>query len=660
MGNKLVAACLAAIIGAAPPAFAAQTVAPDSTIKGRLEKGDRKQNGDLTDTYTYLGKAGEELWIPWHSPPYQSVRLDVYGPGGLAVNDYGSGGRGIRLLQDGKVTILVHAGYPNDYEFSVYRLVSDPQPRTLASGQALRASFTTTDTRETPYNYQDSYTFTARAGESVLFHLEGQRSSLSLQVKGPNNFSRFGYNSGAGTVDVPAVFPADGQYEVKVVGDGGNYDLAAKRHATVATVPASRLNVGESTTLQFRTDLAAASAGGFAQVFTVGAGKGERVVVLRTAATGVKVWGPDGKAIATEDDIATIDSTYKPGDPLLSKIQFTAPAAGDYRIEVPVSREMTADQATLRIASATEGASMAAQGRAATDAVRAAKRQKVADLMRRGEQQMNSGQTQAAVLSFLDAVNLDRDAAVPAYFGAGLASYRQGGEWGYSSAASYFEMVLIQDPKNEAAKTNRALALEALAAFKRNQQAAYEQDQARRRQENAQFFSNMLNAFAMGVDLGHQINAANAPPPPVQAAPSPAPAVPSSQQASQTSKTSCGQAGVVYYYGAPDCNSASRRTHNPANDGTNCVSVVPNPRTNWGDAAYYFVNKCGWPVEVAWNRDSKGVFKDRSNIPMGGHYPTGFPKLPSPFPYVACKKRPEIGADLLFENGQHICIGPAA
>ena len=89
------------------------------------------------------------------------------------------------------------------------------------------------------------------------------------------------------------------------------------------------------------------------------------------------------------------------------------------------------------------------------------------------------------------------------------------------------------------------------------------------------------------------------------------------------------------------------------------MRVIPNPG-NWGSAAFYFVNGCGWPVEVAWDRNTQGRYTSMTTIPLGGHYPTGFAKLPSPFPYIACKKRPEIGADIYNDNGRHICIGPAA
>jgi hypothetical protein len=138
--------------------------------------------------------------------------------------------------------------------------------------------------------------------------------------------------------------------------------------------------------------------------------------------------------------------------------------------------------------------------------------------------------------------------------------------------------------------------------------------------------------------------------------------VPTSSPSQQTTSP-CAPPGTVYYYGSANCSgeSGSDRTHNPANDGTNCVRVVANPG-NWGSGRWYFQNGCGWPVEVAWDRNSEGRFTSQTSIALGGHYPTGFAQLPSPFPYLACKKRPEIGADMYVIPGSYarICGGPAA
>jgi hypothetical protein len=138
---------------------------------------------------------------------------------------------------------------------------------------------------------------------------------------------------------------------------------------------------------------------------------------------------------------------------------------------------------------------------------------------------------------------------------------------------------------------------------------------------------------------------------------------PSSSSPSQQTTSPCAPPGTVYYYGSANCSAASGndRTHNPANDGTNCVHVIPNPG-NWGSSRFYFQNDCGWPVEVAWDRNSEGRYTSQSSIALGGHYPTGFAQLPSPFPYLACKKRPEIGADMYVIPGSYarICGGPAA
>jgi hypothetical protein len=195
---------------------------------------------------------------------------------------------------------------------------------------------------------------------------------------------------------------------------------------------------------------------------------------------------------------------------------------------------------------------------------------------------------------------------------------------------------------------------------------------AQRRAESEAFWGTVLQAATIAAETYIQVEAAQAQAEANAAAQTQAEAYAQAQvrnEASGPAQTqppsqqtaSCGPPGTVYYYGSPNCDaSASRYTHNPANDGTNCVPVI-----NIGDARvprWYFHNRCGWPVEVAWDRNAQGRYTMQTSIPNGAQYPTQFAQLPSPFPYLACKKRPEIGADMVVVPGSYdrICGGPAA
>jgi hypothetical protein len=586
MGAKALAVGLVALM-AAPCAFGATTITEGSAIEGRWEKGDKKQKYDWVDSYTYVGEAGEELWIPWsNNAGGYSGRLEIRGPGGFATKPSTDDAVSVRLPVAGKYTLSLLSSTPAGYRFTVHRVTTAQAPAALVAGQAVAGGFTTAD----PVDGMrvDTYSFTARAGESVVVRLEGQQTRVMARVKFSTHTP-----AALGEPGQPAAlsiqFPAAGTYPVMVSGDGGNYRLVVEPQVTAKTAPAQPLRVGEGTRIEYSDQLPAAEGGGFAYAFAVEAKAGERLSVVRTTDHGVTVWGPDGKRVATQ---VSYDNDGKPslsGESRLTNTDFTAPVAGTYRIEAPVRAGLGPEAASLRLVNAAEGAQLMAQARAATNVFQAQRRAKVADALRRGEQLMNSGDYDGAIAAFQQATALDstdNQVAVAANFGAGLASYRKGGTYGYLAAKGYFETVLIYDPNNAAARTNRDLAAQADADYQRNQQLAYEQAQAQRRQENSQYFSNMLNAFATGVNLGNQINAANAPPPPPQAAM----AAPSSAP-SPSSFASTGQVSGV----SPSSSGPGTRSFFDERTGKKCVEPGATSTETRSDGFNYrweFTNTC--------------------------------------------------------------------
>lgn len=653
-------AALLVVAGVATPAFGAQTIVADTTVKGRIEKGDPKvQKYFHGDTYTYIAQAGEEVWIAWQDRTMGlSAMTEVHGPNGFSVADvpFGSG-RLLRFPQAGRYSILLWSTSYGDYELSVFRLDTAASSTSFAAGQSVRGSFSTADQ---PWKgtdqKEDKLIYRARAGETVSFHLEGQQSSIGLVVKGPD-----GLQNGAGfadtgrVLDVSSALKKAGDYTVTVIGTGGNYTLEARSRMAAAEAPATPLALGHAVQVHYSPDGAVNERNQVVEPFKVRLQRGQHVAVVRDCACEVTVRGPDGQTVKT---VVSAEGRSTPYEYFrVTRTEFTAPVDGDFRIEAPVSKDTKPSEANLRLVSAEQGEALMAQVRERVKQASDADRAKVEAAVRRGDEWLAAGDNQRALDAYQGALQIDIE-NIHANFNAGVAAFRIGGLHSFDTARLYFEKVVELDPSNEAAKKNIAAATEADGEFRRNSQAAYEQ----RQRENSQALGNALQAFAVGVQLGNQINAARAAPPP---APAPATATaPSSysqpgQQASSNSQLPCAQPGVSYTYGSRDCGASSGKTHNPANDGTNCVHVVPNPG-NWGSAAYFFVNGCGWPVTVAWDRNSQGRYTSMTNIALGGHYPTGFAQLPSPFPYIACKKRPEIGADIYNDNGRHICIGPAA
>jgi tetratricopeptide (TPR) repeat protein len=510
---------LAVFFGAvaiATPAYGDQVITADTSVQGRLERGDSTRNGRWVDTYTYNGEAGEELRIHHGN---SGITLTIAGPRGFSQEITHDTAMNVRLPQRGRYRLTLacatYAG-PCAYELSVWRVSTDQPPSALTADQTINGGFLTADSPNPTLSHlrQDTYTYTARADEAAVFHFENQhRSYMVVEVIGANNFRRYG-TADAGTAgDLNAYFPAAGEYRVLVSGEGGNYTLAVQSRQTVATASADgHVLVGDTVQLSYPSGTALNRWHEEVSVYTFDAQRGERLAVIRPVHWRAEVRSPDGEVLP--GNLTVDDATG------VMRWEFVAPANGQYRIEAAVAPQMNPAQSTLQLVSTAQGASIMAEARARGERERAEREARIAQLLQRADQLLNSGANEQAVQAFQEVQSLD-PYNVNASIGRGVAYFRMGH---YGAAEFAFETAVRDDPNNQLAAANLAAARRAQQDQQRQQQAAAEQ----RERENAQFLSNAVGAAIAGYNAGV---AMNTPPPAAPPLSSPSNAAASGERA---------------------------------------------------------------------------------------------------------------------------------
>lgn len=453
-------------------AHADQAITANSTVQGRLERGDARVRDDTwRDTYTYQGEAGEEIRL-WRTPGFHGLRIE--GPASF-VQDTNSHAMNVRLPHRGRYRIIIE-GHAGDYQLFVWRVRTDQPTQALSAGQTIEGALTTTDPER-----QDTYTYTARAGEAAVFRFEGQhRSYMALRVTGADGRERYRAADPGATGEVFVNFGVTGEYQVLVSGDGGNYTLSMQTRPTSAVArPTGHLIVGDATELSYSAEAAISELDRPTLVYTFDARRGDRLAVVRSRQASTKIRGPDGQLVQT--------NWTRDEETLVSSDEFTAPTTGLYRVEAEIWPTMVPAESTLRLVSREQGAALIADARARGERQRAERQARIAQLLQRGEQLLSSGANEQAVQVFREVQTID-PSNVNAKVGDGVALFRMGH---YTAASWAFESALADDPNNRIAAENLAAARQAEATQQRDQRLAYEQQQ----QERSQVVSNAIGAF---------------------------------------------------------------------------------------------------------------------------------------------------------------------
>lgn len=395
------AVVMLAVVGAATPAMGDQVaIAANSTVQGRLEQGDTRRDDNYIDAYVYQGEVGEEVYIRYQTQEnglLEEVRIE--GADGFSV---GSGSDSdvvvARLPRRGRYRILVMSRYPATYQLDVWRGTAEQQPGELNVGMTVNGALVSTD-RRAVFGYQDVFTFNAQAGEGVNFHVEGQRASFRIGVTGPNSFS-WGSGAPVNITDRGVLFPSAGAYSVSVEGPGGNYMLGVQpRQSPMTATPIGSLRAGDTVQHQLRAGGVIEVRGLPANIYTIDARRGERLAVVVTPRTGLRVLDASGQVVPT---------TTTSFDGASSRaLELNAPADGQYRLEVSYSDLNGPTEYTLQLLSAAAGASAIADANAAEERRRAERRVRFVAAVQRADQLLNSGHNAEAEAAYREALAID-------------------------------------------------------------------------------------------------------------------------------------------------------------------------------------------------------------------------------------------------------------
>lgn len=244
----------------------------DQTVEGELTRGDRKVDGSYNDTYTYQGRAGETISITLHSDDFDAlVTVGAYEGGEcteMDANDDGGGGTDSRLTMtlpdDGAYHIHVgsaKAAETGRYTLRIERGVADPDtvgeeetpysgfavaadtavaaPERIGLGISITGWLREGDRQATSDDtFFDVYTYSARAGESVIVEMISSDFDTELRVgrRVDGVWEELGSDddSGEGTNSLlELTFPESGEYEIHAkalfTGDTGTYHVSVAR-----------------------------------------------------------------------------------------------------------------------------------------------------------------------------------------------------------------------------------------------------------------------------------------------------------------------------------------------------------------------------------------------------------------------------------------------
>jgi hypothetical protein len=249
-----------------------------------------------------------------------------------------------------------------------------------------------------------------------------------------------------------------------------------------------------------------------------------------------------------------------------SRLTVRLPADGVYRIQVSSTQPNEMGAYALSIV---DGA-IAERERAAVLA-------SVPDMFLRAAQALSAGDNATAISLYQRGLNLVADA--DAFNDLGVAQFRNGD---YFAARLSFDTALARNPNHPHARGNLLAAEQAYNARQAQRQQAFDQNEARQRQENARLWSS-LGTIAGAYVRNEVLRNAE---PQAQAG---------ARAGGAASAPHGGGASSLPTTQRPQRQTPPTRVHNPANDATYCMQ-----RRALAGTDVQMVNGCNFPVELAW------------------------------------------------------------
>lgn len=342
-------------------AHAAQPVAIGQTISGTLAKGDSTlANGELTDTYTLSGRAGQRISIRMRSAEFDTY-LMIRGPGDFSEDndDASSTDRDalldVRLPADGTYRIIAtsYEAASGRYSLSVApggsgtsTASSSTTRNPIVPGQTVQGELGGGDIRLESGEYQDIWRLSARRGERFVARLTSSAFDPYLVVRGAGDLSEDNDDDatarGSHNSRIEFTAAADGEIRIGATsykpGETGRYALTLERagSGTAAPPPASRpaadgtIAIGGSVAGRLAQGDSQLTSGEYYDTYTIEGLRGQRVE-LRLGATDfdpyLMVTGPGDLSLQNDDDADGHGSHD-------SRLSVTFPADGRYRISV--------------------------------------------------------------------------------------------------------------------------------------------------------------------------------------------------------------------------------------------------------------------------------------------------------------------------------------
>lgn len=333
-------------------AASAQTIAPGGTINGQLASSDqRASGGQYQDVYTLRGQAGQALRIEMTSSSMDSL-VRITGPGNFTAQDDDSGGNlnarlEVTLPASGEYRIAATtfgADVTGNYMLRVSEIAATDAPReasggALQLGQIYSGALASGDRRASGGQFEDTYTFTGRAGQTLRVTMESTQLDSLVRVRGPGNFTAEDDDSGGrlnAMLDI--TLPANGQYQVIATsydaGASGAYRLRVAefdpRTAASSAAATGSVRVGQTINGALQRGDPTRSSGQFADAYTF-QGQANQTIEVRMNSGAfdpfLSITGPGNFQIDNDDDMQS-------NEPLRnSRIVVTLPQSGEYRIQ---------------------------------------------------------------------------------------------------------------------------------------------------------------------------------------------------------------------------------------------------------------------------------------------------------------------------------------
>lgn len=361
--SVLAAASVLALILAAGPSLAQETLRIGASVDGRLESGDAAAPDDeyRYDDYRFQARAGQRLEAIMRSDAFDSY-LEVYADGAaedaLASDDDGLGDgvhARLRFTPEADGTYVLRARNLSGLETGAYSLSlrerppapRAPRPGSIRKGGEVSGAITDRDPEQDDGGRYDAYAFRAAAGERFVVTLEADDFDPLVRVGRMNgaDFEELAQNddAGGGGLNSRLIFtaPTAGEYIVRAtaLSNDGTGDYTLGLGEAPPPPPSKPITLDETVRGALEEDTALNDDGARADLYRFTGVAGQRIAVemkssdfdtyltLRDAS--------DMSELASDDDGA--------GDGTNSRLAHVLEADGDYLIEARAFSDGTGD-----------------------------------------------------------------------------------------------------------------------------------------------------------------------------------------------------------------------------------------------------------------------------------------------------------------------------